>query len=295
MDGFHELTGGAHHEHIPQLGLDLSQPFVKKAGYQPGFLLKILKRGMRMTDITGFVQDPVSYGVQWAKDYDDLEAVSPEQTEAAIDTITQLAAGGPVLEAAAATGRIAIPLAKRGLQVTATDASPDMIERLVVKDTARQVRTRVEALPEIKGDETYSVISILVNSVWVMQRAEDQLAFLSNAKEHLRPGGVVVVEMGVVDTSRWARPMVRERGGSMMSRTTRWNPKTQQVHHQFSFEGANDISPRDVYLRYIMPDELLAMAAKAGVRPQFLWSDWHRTPFDRESKCIIAVLEDSSK
>ena len=248
-----------------------------------------------MTDITRFVQDPVSYGVQWAKDYDDLEPVSPEQTEAAIDTITQLAAGGPVLEVAAATGRIAIPLAKRGLQVTATDASPDMIERLMAKDGARQVRARVEVLPEITGDETYSVISILVNSIWVMQRAEDQLFFLSNAKGHLRPGGIVAVEMGVVDTSRWAQSMVFERGGRMISRTTRWDPKTQQAHHRFSFEGANDMPPKDVYIRYIMPDELLAMAAKAGMRPRFLWSDWHRTPFDRGSQCMIAVLEDRPK
>jgi 2-polyprenyl-3-methyl-5-hydroxy-6-metoxy-1,4-benzoquinol methylase len=234
---------------------------------------------------------PTTYGAQWALDYDELDIASSEYTAATVTALAKEANGGPVLLAAAATGRVAIPLAESGVTVTATDASPEMVERLKAKDAKQLVRTKIETLPHISTTEQYAVITILANSIWVLQTAEDQLAVLTNARRQLRPGGVVVIEMGIVDTSRWTKPNISERCGKTITRTSRWNTETQQLHHRFVLESGKNTSLRDVYLRYMTHDELVNTATRAGLRPKHLWSDWNGTLFDDQSQVLIAFFE----
>src|SRR5690606_25006336 len=145
---------------------------------------------------------PETYGEEWAHDYDELALDDPEPVSTVVDALARLAGGGPVLDVAAGTGRVALPLAAAGADVTATDASAKMLARLREKDPAGRVRCRVEVLPEVSGSG-YAVVAILANSLWVLGTAREQKEFLVNAAASLAPGGVVVVEMTMVDPTRW--------------------------------------------------------------------------------------------
>lgn len=234
--------------------------------------------------------DPEVYGDQWAHDYDLLAFVPPDVTRATVATLAELAAGGPVLEVAAGTGRVAVALAEAGVDVTATDASPKMLQRLREKDPAGLVRTRVEALPKVSGGP-YAVIAVLVNSLWVLRTAEEQQRFLANAAARLTPTGVVVVEISIVDPRTWSRPKRIDADGLIYHRTSVWDPDTHQVCHTFHLPASMQPQRRDVYLRYLTRDELLGMAAAAGLVPRYEWSAWDRTPFGPDSRLLVAVLQ----
>jgi SAM-dependent methyltransferase len=115
-------------------------------------------------------------------------------TVASANAVASLAGPGPVLDVAAATGRLAVPLARRGLRLVATDASPAMLARLRAKDPAGLVQTRVEVLPDIGGTEAFSLIAVIANSLWVLPNAEQQAAFLRTAAERPTSGGRLVVD-----------------------------------------------------------------------------------------------------
>lgn len=232
---------------------------------------------------------PEAYGDEWAHDYDELGIEDPEPVGTVVATLTSLARGGAVLEVAAGTGRVAVPLAAAGVDVTATDASEKMLVRLREKDPARRVRCRVEVLPEVSGSG-YSVVAILANSLWVLSTAREQKEFLVNAAASLAPDGVVVVEMAIVDTARWREPRVLPWRGRVIHRTTVFNEVTQQARHRFHLPAPIRPSPRDVYLRYVTREELLSMAASASLVPAHLWSTWDGAPHGPDSHRLIAVF-----
>ncbi|MEV6304054.1 class I SAM-dependent methyltransferase [Actinoplanes sp. NPDC051861] len=233
--------------------------------------------------------DPGLYGRQWAADYDQPSG-DGDDTEPAVAALRHLADGGPVLEVAAGTGRVAIPLARGGLHVTATDASPEMLDQLRAKPGGDLVDARLDVLPGIHGDDQYGLICILVNSIWVMQSAEEQATFLRNAAAHLRPDGLLLIEMGVVDTSGLSRPRQFTNGQGSCHVETTWDPTTQRVHHRYRFEETVSPSQRDVYLRFLLPEQLLTMASTAGLEPRFTWTDWAGNPFQPDSRWMIAGL-----
>jgi SAM-dependent methyltransferase len=233
--------------------------------------------------------DAEEYGDQWAHDYDALDNVAPGWTDAAVAGLARLAGRGTVLEVAAGTGRVAIPLTRKGLHVTATDASPKMLERLRDKAPGGLLTTRVEVLPAI-GGSNYSVIAILANSLWVLETSAAQQAFLNNAAASLAPDGVAVVEMGVADPARWNAAREVRRGGHVVRLSTVWDGETQRVRHRFCFPTGVHPPQRDVYLRYLTPHQLLRMATAAGFAPRHVWSDWHGTPFGADSRMMIAAF-----
>jgi len=235
---------------------------------------------------------PETYGEEWAHDYDELALDDPEPVSTVVDALARLAGGGPVLDVAAGTGRVAIPLAAAGVDVTATDASAKMLARLREKDPAGRVRCRVEVLPEVSGSG-YAVVAILANSLWVLGTAREQKEFLVNAAASLAPGGVVVVEMTMVDPTRWREPRTFTVRGPVIRRTTVFDEVTQRVRHRFHLPAPFRPSPRDVYLRYVTREELLSMAASAGLVPVHLWSTWDGTPHGPDSPRLIAVLRRS--
>jgi SAM-dependent methyltransferase len=231
--------------------------------------------------------DPGDYGRRWSADYDVLHAHPPAVTEAAVRGLSRLAGDRPILEVAAGTGRVAVPLARRGHAVTATDASPEMLAQLTAKDYERRVRVAVDVLPGISGEERYGVVALLNNSIWVMTSAEAQRAFLRNARERLQEGGVVVVEIAVPDPSRWVAPRTfEERGGVTMTLTSTYSVATQRVRHTFTLPDEE----REVLLRYVTPNELLLMAEVEGLEVAATWSGWDGEPFGEDSRMLIAVL-----
>ena len=152
----------------------------------------------------GLDVSPELFGQEWADDYDELETTDPAETTVMVEAVASLAGPGPVLDVAAATGRLAIPLTRHGLPLVATDASPAMLARLRAKDPAGLVRTRVEVLPDIGGNEAFSLIAIIANSLWVLPNAEQQAAFLRTAAKQLSPGGRLVVDQHEINPAGYA-------------------------------------------------------------------------------------------
>ncbi|MFC7533266.1 class I SAM-dependent DNA methyltransferase [Actinoplanes sp. GCM10030250] len=233
--------------------------------------------------------DPGLYGRQWAADYD-LPSGHDDETAPTVAALRHLAGSGPVLEVAAGTGRVAIPLARGGLHVTATDASPEMLDQLRAKPGGDLVDARLDVLPGIRGDDQYGLIYILCNSIWVMQSAEEQATFLRNAAAHLRPDGLLLIEMGIVDTTRLGQPRQFTNGQGSCHVETTWDPTTQRVLHRYQFEETVSPSLRDVHLRFLLPEQLLTMASAAGLEPRFTWADWEGKPFQPDSRWMIAGL-----
>lgn len=234
--------------------------------------------------------DAGEYGEHWAHDYDRLTGSTSEWTDAAVAALAKLAGEGTVLEVAAGTGRVAIPLARTGLDVAATDASPKMLEVLANKEGGQLPRTWVEVLPAVSGTN-YSVIAILANSIWVLETADAQQEFLRNAAACLARNGTIVVEMTMADPTRWDEPRRLDRGSVTVWMSTVWNAETQQVRHTYRFPPGVHPPRRDVYVRYLAPTQLLTMAAAANLAPRHLWSDWSGTPFRPDSRMMIAILE----
>lgn len=231
--------------------------------------------------------DPTRYGREWAADYDLYEG-DDEATAAALEVLPGLAAGRPVLEVAAGTGRLAIPLAELGLDVTATDISPDMVAVLEAKDTRSLVRTRVEGMEDIRDARRYGLVVNAWNSIWMLPTAGLQQAAVTSAAEHLLPGGLLVVEVNVLAGDRPAGDVpVEWLPGAWGTMRSSYDPVSQRLEYSF---GMPDGSRRDTVLRYLPVPELLAMGEAAGLVEAGVRAGWSDVPFGTGDRTAVVLL-----
>lgn len=231
------------------------------------------------------------YSDQWAHDYDLLEVVTAEETQETVDAIANyyhgLDSDRPVLEVAAGTGRIAIPLAKKEINIVASDASEEMLSILSSKDVDNLVKTRVDILPYINGNESYGIILILMNSIWAINDFNAQKKFVKNAYDRLEENGLLIVEMGLADPRRWIGKTKFEINDSKVERTTDWNPLNSKMTHRFDFIDRNE--SRQVDLRSLSPSELDLMAETAGFTLFERRFEWKKEVSESEATQTISV------
>lgn len=222
---------------------------------------------------------PDSYGAHWSADYDELMPIPEAATAATVERLTELAAGGPVLEVAAGTGRLAIPLAERGLPVTAADSSVEMLDRLAAKDANGLVTRRVEALPEAGGGP-FRLVACVYSCITVLSSQAEQLAFVRNAAAALESGGHLVIETLLVDPRTFveARPLAMT-ADALMARFGRYDVVTQVLDQYYLIGRAGEpISIRPDTGRMVTPAELDLMAELAGLAFVSRHADWTGTP-----------------
>jgi SAM-dependent methyltransferase len=215
--------------------------------------------------------DPTRYGREWAADYDSLEEPDP----AAVDRLVRLAAGRPLLEVAAGTGRLALPLAEAGVEVTASDVSPEMIEVLRSKDERGLVTTRVENMAALQ-DGDFGVIVNAANSLWMLTTPQLQEQAVRSAADHLEPGGHLVVELGTVSPE----PLVGESRvewapGVFLTQWRAYDPVTGRLSYRHTMP---DGQQRVTELRRLPVPELLSMAAAAGLALERVERGWSGEP-----------------
>jgi SAM-dependent methyltransferase len=199
-----------------------------------------------------------------------------------LDFLEPLADGG-ALELAIGTGRIAVPLAERGVRVAGIDLSPDMVA---------QLRKKTEAIPVAIGDYattrvdgTFSLAYIVFNSIVNNTTQDGQVATFANAAAHLEPGGRFVVEVGV--------PNRQPLGVFNLSDThvgvDEYDAATQRSasHHFTQRDGGWE--RRSIPFRSVFPAELDLMARLAGMELSERWADWDRSPFTAESTKHVSV------
>jgi SAM-dependent methyltransferase len=204
--------------------------------------------------------------------------------EPVVDFLLPLAAGG-ALELAIGTGRIAVPLAERGVRVAGIDLSPDMVAELQKKTDAIPVAIGDYATTRVDG--SFSLAYIVFNSVSNQTSQEGQVATFANAAVHLEPGGCFVVEVG---TKNRQHLTVFDLSDTHVG-VDEYDADTQRlVSHHFTLVDGS-WRRRSIPFRSASPGEFDLMAQLAGLRLRERWADWDRSPFTAESTKHVSVWE----
>ena len=220
-----------------------------------------------------------------AERYDESTADMP--VEPVIDFLAELAGGGAALELAIGTGRIAMPLAARGVRVQGIDLSPDMVAQLRKKTGGAEIPVAIGDYATTRVDGTFSLVYIVFNSINNQTTQDAQVASFQNAAAHLEPGGCLVVEVGT--------PAGEPLSVFDLSEThvgvDEYEAATQRLvsHHFTLVDGRWE--RLSMPFRSVSPAELDLMARIAGMRLRERWADWRRESFTSESTKHVSVWE----
>ncbi|MFL5958857.1 MAG: class I SAM-dependent DNA methyltransferase [Gaiellaceae bacterium] len=214
--------------------------------------------------------------------YDESTAGMP--VEPVVDFLLPFATGG-ALELGVGTGRIAVPLAQRGVRVAGIDLSPDMVAELRRKSGEIPVELGDYATTRVEG--TFSLVYIVFNSINNQTTQEGQVATFANAASHLALGGCFVVEVGVPGFG----PLeVFDLSDTHVGMDERYPATQRLVSHHFTLVG--DRWERiSMPFRSVSPGELDLMARLAGLELRERWADWDRAPFTETSIKHVSVWE----
>lgn len=234
-----------------------------------------------------------TYGDGYAELFDFVYgAVAPDSMVA---TLAELAGDGAVLELGVGTGRVAIPLAARGLKVTGLDSSTTMLSALAAKPGGDAVQTAGCDLPQIAADGKYSLVSCLDNMFLLFPTQEEQTQLFMNVAQRLTDDGVFVLETFVGRTSGDFEVVPAHLGENV---TVLWayhlNPLSQQFHIREIILGEDMVRVVPFDGRGITAPELDLMARLAGLRLRERWGDWERTPPEPDTTLVISVYERSA-
>lgn len=234
------------------------------------------------------------YGEKWAPHYDEIYSTTDD---AAIDLLADFAGDPPrALELAIGTGRLALPLTERGVEVTGVDISPEMIARLRSKPGSEKVTTVVGDMAEVPVDGTFPLVFLAFNTLFALQSQERQLLCFANVADHLDPGGRFVIECFVPDMKRFDSNNTRMGVTSIDSidehayELSVHDPAQQRIvtHHvRRRPDGTSTVLP--VTVRYAWPPELDLMARLAGLEPEHRWGWYDRRPFTAVSGQHVSV------
>ncbi|HEY7281881.1 MAG TPA: class I SAM-dependent methyltransferase [Actinomycetota bacterium] len=222
-----------------------------------------------------------TYGERWADIYDDWTAglglVVDGETIAS--KLADLAGGGPALELAIGTGRVAMPLIEMGVEVHGIDISEAMVAKLRAKPGGADVPVVMGDFAEVAVEGRYPLIYLVFNTLYALTTQEDQLRCFSNVAKHLTDGGIFIVEAFVPDMNRFDRGQrfeTLEVGiDSAVLLASRHDPGTQTVQVlQMRVEEGRPIATYPVKLRYAFPSELDLMARLGGLRLRDRWGGW---------------------
>jgi SAM-dependent methyltransferase len=227
-----------------------------------------------------------------AERYDDGlgEWGTAEAIGATVDFLTELAGGGAALELGIGTGRIALPLAERGVPVHGIDLSPDMVEQLRAKPGGDSIPVAIGDFATTDVEGTFALAYVVFNTINNLTTQDEQVACFENVARHLDPGGSFVIEVGMLDTE----PLTVFHLGETHVGVDEYDHATQRlVSHHFSLVDG-EWQRLSIPFRAVSPAELDLMARLAGLRLRERWSGWKREPFTSESRRHISVWEKPS-
>jgi len=240
-------------------------------------------------DDDGYFDDRV------AARYDEssAEMFDPAVVDPAVDLLVEIAGSGRALELGIGTGRIALPLAQRGVPVHGIELSKAMVARLRAKPGGEEIGVTIGDFATTTVDGTFSVAYLVFNTIQNLTTQAAQVACFRNVAAHLEPGGCFVVEVGVPELRRLP-PGETIRAFHVSE--TRWGLDEYDVarqgltsHHFTIVDG--QVERVSIPFRYAWPSELDLMAELAGMRLRDRWSGWKREPFTSDSRKHVSVWE----
>jgi SAM-dependent methyltransferase len=226
-------------------------------------------------------------------DESSAEMFEPEVVDPVVDLLVELAGSGLALELGIGTGRIALPLAQRGVPVHGIELSKAMVARLRAKPGGQDIGVTIGDFATTSVDGTFSVAYLVFNTIMNLTTQEAQVACFRNVADHLEPGGRFVIEVGVPELRRLP-PGEMYRAFHVSE--ARWGLDEYDVasqgltsHHFRIVDG--ELDRISVPFRYAWPSELDLMAQLAGMTLLDRWGGWKREPFTSESRKHVSVWE----
>ncbi|GAA1852130.1 class I SAM-dependent methyltransferase [Pseudonocardia ailaonensis] len=225
-------------------------------------------------------------------DADSAEMFAPGVLDPAVDFLAALAGPGPALEFAVGTGRVALPLAARGIPVSGIELSAPMVERLRRKAGGPSVPVLVGDMATSRAPGRYSLVYLVWNSIANLRTQDEQVECFRNAARHLAPGGRFVIEL-------WVPPLRRLPPGQLavpfavgdehLGIDTYDLVTQSSVSHHYRRRPDGTLTHSAGRFRYIWPSECDLMARLAGLELAERVADWDRSPFTSESESHVSV------
>jgi SAM-dependent methyltransferase len=230
-----------------------------------------------------------------AERYDVLwpELFEPTLVEQTVEFLASWAGPGPALEFGIGTGRIALPLSRRGIRVHGIELSPAMVEQLQAQPLSATVGVTVGDFASVTLDEEFTLVYLLRNTITNLTSQDEQVGAFRNAARHLRRGGHFVIENYVPELLRLSPGETTH-----VFAATRDHlgfeeyDVAQQIaisYHYWVIDGR--LRQFSSAHRYVWPAELDVMARTAGLTLRHRWADWTQEPFTSESRSHISVWE----
>ena len=241
-----------------------------------------------------------TYGDRIAEVYDQMYPVRAN-VGPTVDALAKLAGDGPALELGIGTGRIAIPLAQRGIKVHGIDASEAIVARMRAKPGGDAIPVTVSDFSDFglkngNGNRKFSLVYIVFNTLFQATSQQAQVNCFRSVAAHLADDGAFLVEAFVPEPTRFTRNQNVSAGSVVESDLvsldiSRHDPVNQFVRSQHVFITESGFKLYPVQVRYSWPSELDLMAQLAGMRLRERWSDWDGSPFTATSEFHVSIYE----
>ncbi|MEJ2212296.1 MAG: class I SAM-dependent methyltransferase [Anaerolineae bacterium] len=233
----------------------------------------------------------MSFGADVSELYRDLQR---GDEIVAVEFLARLAGHGPTLELAIGTGRIALPLAARGIRVDGIDISPAMVDQLRARPGGDEISVVIGDFADVPVSGTYRLIYVVWNTLFNLLTQEDQVKCFMNVAHHLAEDGSFVIEALVpsflyrLQNDQYVQAEAIEVNEVRLD-VLRHDPGRQTIE-----ESHVSLSPAGVHLnpvvqRYAWPSELDLMARIAGLRLKNRWGGWSQEPFGSGSSMHVSV------
>jgi SAM-dependent methyltransferase len=235
------------------------------------------------------------FGERVAEGYDESSAdmFEPAVVDPVVDFLAGLAGNGAALELGIGTGRIALPLARRGVRVHGIDLSAAMVARLRAKPGADRIGVTIGDFATTTVEGSFSVAYLVFNTIQNLTTQDGQVACFQNVAAQLDPGGCFVIEVGVPALQRL--PPGETVRAFALTPTHLGFDEIDVVsqglisHHYSVADGKLEVV--SMPFRYVWPSELDLMARMAGMTLRERWGGWKREPFTSHSSKHVSVWE----
>lgn len=230
------------------------------------------------------------YGEKYAEVYDSLY---PPPSTAMIDFLFEEAGNGPVLELGIGTGRVALELKKRGVNVHGIEISPKMIEVLKRKKGGKSIPVHLSSFSQIPASTKYSMIFAVFNTFFGLLHVEDQVTCFESISKSLLPGGKLVIEAIVPDLSSFSRnqalSVISVDSNEVVLSASLVNVPEQTLHSQKIYISEKGIKMFPTAYRFTWPSELDLMGKNANIPLSQRFSNWNRDPYSRHSNVHVSI------
>ena len=224
---------------------------------------------------------------------DDVDSFSPEAVEPVVDFLRELAGAGRALEFGIGTGRIALPLAMKGVEVHGIDLSRAMLTKLAEKTGGDRIPVTQGDFATTSCEGSFSLVYLVFNTIMNLITQDAQVRCFQNAASHLDRGGSFVIEVMVP-----ALQLVPygKTNHVFEFRDDHWGVDTYDVvsqtlksHHMRVRDQKVELSSTP--FRYVWPSELDLMARIANLKLKARWGGWKKEPFTNISRYHVSVWE----